>query len=71
MPQNIPQIAIYDIKTGENIVRDMTTEEIAQHELDQAQFASTEKARLDKIAARETILEKLGLTADEAKLLLG
>jgi hypothetical protein len=71
MTTNRLQIADYDIETGKNVIRDMTDEELAQHEIDLARYTAEEKARVDKIAAREAILEKLGLTIDEATLLLG
>jgi hypothetical protein len=71
MTTNRLQIADYDIETGKNVIRDMTDEELAQHEIDLARYTAEEKARVDKIAAREAILEKLGLTTDEATLLLG
>ena len=65
------QVKIYDCETGEEIVRDATTEEIAQIELVAVNTAAR-KAELEaKEAARQAILDRLGLTADEAKLLLG
>jgi hypothetical protein len=65
MTSNRPKIAIHDLSTGENIVRDMTDEELAQHEIDMAKYAAEENERLAKIAAREAALAKLGLTAEE------
>ena len=71
MTNTKPQIKIVDVETGEEIVRDATAEEIAQMELDAAN-AATRKAEAEaKEAARQAILDRLGLTADEAKLLLG
>jgi hypothetical protein len=57
--------------TGEEIVRDATAEEIAQIELDAANEATAKAEAEAKEAARQVILDRLGLTADEAKLLLG
>lgn len=57
--------AFFDIETGENIVRDMTSEEIAQHQADLAEFAALEAERIAKETARESALAKLGLTAEE------
>jgi hypothetical protein len=71
MPNTRPKIAIHDLATGENIIREMTDDELAQHEIDMANHAKEEADRVAKIAAREAILKKLGLTADEAALLLG
>jgi hypothetical protein len=71
MPNTKPQIKIVDCTTGEEIVRDATAEEIAQMKLD-ADNAAARKAEAEaKEAARQAILDRLGLTADEAKLLLG
>lgn len=65
MTTNRPKIAIHDLSTGQNIVRDMNDEELAQHEIDLAKYAAEENERLAKIAARESALTKLGLTAEE------
>ena len=70
-----PQITIHDCITGETITRDYTTDELAQHEADQAQAvknaADKAKADADKQAARQAVLDKLGLTANEVTALLG
>lgn len=66
-----PQVKIVNCETGEEIVRDATADEIAQMEID-ATSALSRKAKLtEKEAQRQIILDRLGLTADEAKLLLG
>jgi len=66
-----PQIKIVDCTTGEEIVRDATAAEIKAIEASEAK-AIIER---DKIQSQETqrqaILDRLGLTADEAKLILG
>jgi len=65
-----PQIKEYNCETGEEIVRDATTAEIAQMKTDTAN-AVTEKAEAEaKAAQRKTILDRLGLTSEEAALLL-
>ena len=66
---------IVNVETGEEIVRELNAEEIAQQEIDEANYLAA-KAILDaeaeaKEAARQVILDRLGLTADEIKLLLG
>jgi hypothetical protein len=65
-----PQVKIVNCETGEEIVRDATAEEIAQIELD----AADAKARQAQIEAKETaksdLLAKLGITSEEATLLL-
>jgi len=66
-----PQIKEYNCETGEEIVRDATVAEIAQMKIDAANAASWKAEAETKEAARQAILDRLGLTADEAKLLLG
>jgi hypothetical protein len=71
MSKSKPQIKDVDCTTGEEIIRDATTEEIAQMELD-ATNGKKVKAEIDaKAAEKQALLDKLGITADEAKLLLG
>ena len=60
--------------TGEVTKRPLTAEEITQREVDAAAYA-TAKAQEDAKAtadaeAKAALLAKLGITADEAKLLL-
>jgi len=72
MPKtNKPQIKEVNCTTGEEIVRDATAEEIAQMELDAANAAAAKAEAEAKEAQRQAILDRLGLTADEAKLILG
>ena len=71
MAKSKPQVKIVNCETGEEIIRDANAEEIAQMELDAANMA-TEKAEAEAEAtAKAAILDRLGLTADEAKLILG
>jgi hypothetical protein len=56
-----------DAISGEVIERDMTAEEIAQRELEEAERAAKEEAQQ---SAKNAILDRLGITTDEAKLLL-
>jgi hypothetical protein len=49
----------------------MTDAEYAQWQADQAEAAAQAAAQADKAAARQAVLDKLGLTADEAAALLG
>jgi hypothetical protein len=66
-----PMVRIHNVDADEIIDREMNDEEYAQWQLDVAldlaKVAAEEKAAEDKAA----LLAKLGLTADEAKLLLG
>ena len=52
-------------------VREMTDTELAQHELDKAEAAAQAAAQAAKALQRQAVLDKLGLTADEAAALLG
>jgi hypothetical protein len=54
-----------------NEVREMTDEEYAQYKLDQAEAKAQAAAIAAQVAARQAVLDKLGLTADEAAALLG
>jgi hypothetical protein len=65
---------IVDCSTGVVAEVPLTGEEIAQREADAAAFAATKaeedaKAAADAVA-KDALLTKLGITADEAKLLL-
>jgi hypothetical protein len=55
----------------DGVIRDMTAEEVAQHELDQIKAAELKSADEAKAAARVALLDRLGITAEEAALLLG
>ena len=66
-----PTVIIHNTETNEIVEREMTAAEFAQYKIDQAEKAA-KKAELESIAAqRQEILDRLGLTADEAKLILG
>jgi hypothetical protein len=66
-----PQVKIFNSETGEEIVRDANKEELAQMEID-AENATKRKAEANaKAAQKQALLDKLGITADEAQLLLG
>ena len=66
-----PQVKIVNIETGEEIVRDMNAEELAQLEATQAEFTAKEQARVEQATAKAALLDKLGITEEEATLLLG
>ncbi len=65
-----PMVRIHDLSTDEVIDREMNDAEFAQHEADQAEYAAQAAAEAAKAAEKEALLAKLGITADEAKLLL-
>ena len=66
-----PTVRIHDLATDEVIDREMNDAEFAQYEADQAAAAAQAAAEAAKAAEKEALLAKLGITADEAKLLLG
>ena len=58
-----------NVTSGEEIVRDATTEELAQYKLDLKDLAETEK---NAVAAKDAAVAKLaaiGLTVDDLKAL--
>jgi hypothetical protein len=67
----MPTIKIHDASTGEIIEREMNAEELAQLEIDKAEAEVKAAEAAAKATARQALLDKLGITADEAKLLLG
>jgi hypothetical protein len=56
--------------TGEFVERDFTADEIEQSKLDQAEQVKTQKIAETKAIAKAALLQRLGITADEAALLL-
>ena len=70
-----PIIKIIDIDTNSEIDREMNDAEFEQYKLDQANVLA-EKTRAEaeskaKAIAKAAILDRLGLTADELKTILG
>ena len=55
----------------DDLVRDATNEETAAIDAQRAQAENRAKAEAAKAAARQAVLDKLGLTANEAAALLG
>lgn len=51
--------------------REMTDAEYAQWQADRAEAQARAEALEAKVAARQAVLDKLGLTADEAAALFG
>ena len=64
-----PTIKIVDLD-GSEIEREMNDAEYAQFEADQADLAAKVAAQEEVEAAKKALLLKLGITADEARLLL-
>jgi hypothetical protein len=66
-----PNITIHNTETNQIIERKMTDKEFATYEAKQELEAAKLVEAEAKEAARQVILDRLGLTADEAQLLLG
>lgn len=66
----MPIIKIVNAQTGEEIEREMNAEELDQYEADQESAKNEAKAKAEAEANRKALLEKLGITEEEAKLLL-
>jgi hypothetical protein len=69
-----PMIRIHDTLTDEVIDREMTDAEFAEYEAEKQKDAAEAQAKADleatNAAHKAALLERLGITADEAKLLL-
>ena len=65
------QIRIVDCSTGEENLRNMTADELTQLEIDRENSLKIKAEAEAKAAARQLILDRLGLTEEEARLLLG
>ena len=54
----------------DDLVREMNDEELAKWEADKAVVAAQEQEAVKMAEAKAALLERLGITADEAKLLI-
>jgi hypothetical protein len=61
----------HDVITGEITERPYTADQIAAAQAAEARFAAEALEWQAKETERQAVLDKLGLTADEARLLLG
>lgn len=66
-----PMVRIHNTETDEIIDREMTDAEFTKYKKRQEIAAKEEAEAEAKEAAKAAILDKLGLTADESRLLLG
>jgi hypothetical protein len=62
---------IVDAITGEVIWRDYSEEEVLQIENNLKQIAAEQAEAESKATARQVILDRLGISAEEASILLG
>ena len=61
---------IYDCATGETTEREFTDEEFAKYQADQAAFLAQQAEAQAKAQAKAALLAQLGITEEQAKLLL-
>lgn len=65
-----PKILIINALTNEEELREMNADEFAQYEADKAEFIAKAAEAQAKAEAKSQLLHRLGITEDEAKLLL-
>jgi hypothetical protein len=64
------KILEHNVETGEALERNATTEEIAYIEIAEADAAAEKAGSAVKAEAKAALLERLGITEEEAALLL-
>jgi hypothetical protein len=63
-------IYINNVETGEEIVREMNAEELAEYAIGENSYADRIQAEQEAIDKKKAILQKLGITEVEAETLL-
>ena len=66
-----PQIKEYNCETQEEVMRDATSAEIKQFAIDAANDEVIKAEAEAKAIAKAAILDRIGLTVDELKTILG
>jgi hypothetical protein len=66
-----PMVRIHDLSTNQIIDREMNDAEFAQSQIDKENYLIAEAEAEAKATAKAALLERLGITAEEAQLLLG
>lgn len=66
-----PMIRIHDLVTNEVIDREMNDIEYAEYQTQQVVEDAVQAEAQAKADARQALLDRLGITAEEAQLLLG
>lgn len=64
------EVTIHNVETGEIITRPMNEDELAQAAIDQANWEAAETDKAQKAADKAALLEQLGITKEQAALLL-
>jgi hypothetical protein len=65
-----PLITEHNVVTDEMITREMTDSEFEVYLLDKAENDKIQIERENQVATKQTLLTRLGITEEEAKLLL-
>jgi hypothetical protein len=66
-----PMVRIHDQSTDEIVDREMTDEEFEQWTIEQNEHEAKAQAEATKSQNKTALLDRLGITAEEAALLLG
>jgi hypothetical protein len=66
-----PMVRIHNVETNEVIDREMNDAEFVEYEADQATQKIAQAEADAKANAKAAILDRIGLTADELKTILG
>ena len=66
-----PMIKIHNLETNEVIDREMNDDELAQLEIDIALTKARKTEAEAKAAQRQALLTRIGITEEEARILLG
>lgn len=62
---------VIDCTTGEIVEREFNEQELLQAELDAEMVAASKVKQEELAAAKQAVLDKLGLTEDELKVVIG
>ena len=65
-----PMTQDINVETGESVIREMTADEFAEYNAIISEQAKQAEAAAQAATDKAALLAKLGITADEAKLLL-
>lgn len=65
-----PMVRIHNVETDEIIDREMTDAEFEQWQTQVAEQEAKIGAEAEALASKQALLDRLGITAEEAKLLL-
>ena len=66
-----PMVRIHNAETNEIIDREMNDEEFAQYEKDEANYYARQAEIEARAVKRAELLSRLGITEEEARILLG